>query len=173
MPERPPLHELSTQILDRNAVPSRPGLHEAQTQLKPLPDLHVQPTQILSLPTRPEPQMPERAPLSELQTKIIVREDYLREPQEDTRAPTLVPLDEDASNVTTGRAPERPRRDTIPTGAVIVSDDPAATHDDPRPAEEATTTDGPDAGDFADGEESTTGKTLPLSDEDLEPGTGH
>jgi serine/threonine-protein kinase len=147
LPERPPLSELSTQILDRNAPARQPGLHEAQTQLKPLPDLHVQPTQILKLPERP--------PLSSLQTKIIVREEDLREPQEDTRAPTLVPLDQDGSSVTTDRAPERPRRDTLPQGAV---------HEHahaPAPA-----------GDFDDGEEdSTTGNTLPLSDEDLEPGT--
>jgi eukaryotic-like serine/threonine-protein kinase len=151
MPERPPLHELSTQILDRNAPPAppaRPGLHEAQTELKPLPDLHVQPTQILSMP-------PERKPLSQLQTKIIVREEDLRPPGEDTRAPTLVPLDKDGSGLTTDRAPpppERVRRDTQPSAQVIVH-------------EEATRPE------FADGEESTTGTTLPLSDDDLEPGT--
>jgi serine/threonine-protein kinase len=186
MPERPPLHELSTQILDRNQV-VRPGLHEAETQLKPLADLHVQPTQILSMPARPpvarpaapEHEQPERAPLSELQTKIIVREEDLREPSEDTRAPTLVPLDEDASNVTTGRAPDRPRRDTLPSGAsVVVHVDPAAGGGDAAVNEEATTSGKQKAkvdesSDFEDGEESTTGNTLPLSDDDLEPGTDH
>ena len=142
MPERPPLHELSTQILDRGASrpPTPGGLHEAQTQLKPLPDLHVQPTQILNIG--------ERKPLGELQTKIIVREEDLREPAEDTQAPTLVPLDQDGSGATTDLAPERPRRDTQPS--VIVQNP-----------------------DFAHEEESTTGGTVPLSDEDLEPGTDH
>ncbi|MGZ3444023.1 MAG: serine/threonine protein kinase, partial [Polyangia bacterium] len=142
MPERPPLHELSTQILDRGASrpATPPGLHEAETQLKPLPDLHVQPTQILNVG--------ERKPLSELQTKIIVREDYLRAPDEDTQAPTLVPLDQDGTGATTERGAERPRRDTQPS--VIVQNP-----------------------DFAEGEESTTGTSVPLSDEDLEPGTDH
>jgi eukaryotic-like serine/threonine-protein kinase len=144
MPERPPLHELSTQILDRGAAPARPGLHEAPTELKALPDLHVQPTQILKVPR-------ERQPLSDLQTKIIVREEDLYPRDEDTQAPTLVPLDEDGSMVTTDRAPsQRIRRDTQPSARVVV---------DPHAAE------------FNDGEESTTGTTLPLDDDDLEPGT--
>ncbi|HWE30551.1 MAG TPA: serine/threonine-protein kinase, partial [Polyangia bacterium] len=115
LPERPPLHELSTQILDRGApvAPARPGLHEAATELKALPDLHVQPTQILNV-------TPERKPLSELQTKIIVREEDLRPPSEDTQAPTLVPLDRDGSGATTDRAPpERVRRDTQPSARVV------------------------------------------------------
>jgi serine/threonine-protein kinase len=144
MPERPPLHELSTQILDRGAPPARPGLHEAPTALKALPDLHVQPTQILTV-------SPERKPLSELQTKIIVRDEDLQPRDEDTQAPTLVPLDKDGSMVTTDRSPsERIRRDTQPSARVVV---------DPHAAE------------FNDGEESTTGTTLPLDDDDLEPGT--
>jgi eukaryotic-like serine/threonine-protein kinase len=153
MPERPPLSELSTQIIDRGLHPPLPDLHAQQTQIKalpdlhaqqthikPLPDLHVQPTKILHVGS-------ERPPLSELQTKIIVREEDLREPQEDTQAPTLVPLDQDGSIGTTERAP-RPRHDTHPS--VIVQNP-----------------------DFADGEEPTTGGTLPLDDDDLEPGTGH
>ena len=151
MPERPPLSELSTQILDRNgpSKASRPGLHEAQTELKALPDLHAQPTQILSLP-------PERQPLSQLQTKIIVRQEDLVPPDEDTQAPTLVPLDKDGSGLTTDRAPPAPRqrRDTQPSERVVVN-------------EEATRPE------FDDHEESTTGNTLPLSEEDLEPGTDH
>ena len=141
MPERPPLHELSTQILDRGAPArtDRPGLHEAETQLKALPDLHVQPTQIL--------RVDERRPLSELQTKIIVREEDLRE---DSRVPTLVPLDRDGSGATTERGRERPQRDTQPSMSVIVREEAA-------PAEPM-------------GEDSTTGNTLPLSDDDLEPG---
>jgi serine/threonine protein kinase len=141
MPERPPLHEQSTQILDRAR---HPGLHEAETQLKALPDLHVQPTQILNVGNRGAGD--ERKPLSELQTKIIVREDYLQGPDEDTQAPTLVPLDQDGSGTTVERGPERVRRDTQPS--VIVQNP-----------------------DFADGEESTTGASVPLSDDDLEPGT--
>jgi hypothetical protein len=102
----------------------------------------VQPTQILHVGER------ERQPLSELQTKIIVREDYLQGPDEDTQAPTLVPLDQDGTGATTERGPERPRRDTQPS--VIVQ----------KP-------------DFPDGEESTTGTSVQLRDEDLEPGTDH
>jgi serine/threonine-protein kinase len=113
-PERAPLSELSTRILDRGGGEhGRAGgdhgrgggehgrgggeLHEAPTQLKTLPDLHVQPTQILELP--------ERKPLAELETRILVREDA---------------------------APAEPI-----------------------------------------GDDSTTGATLPLSDDDLEPGTDH
>ncbi|HEX9101356.1 MAG TPA: protein kinase [Polyangia bacterium] len=156
LPERPPLSELSTQILDRSGAPRPPSaLHEAQTQIKALPDLHVQPTQILNVPQRPSPQHerpPEREPLSELQTKIIVREEDLAPPsQEDTQAPTLVPLDKDGSSVITERAPERPRRDTLPSTPAV--------REEAAPSE------------FVDGEESTTGNTLPLSDDDLEPST--
>ena len=94
---------------------------------------------------------PERKPLSELQTKIIVREEDLPPRDEDTQAPTIVPLDKDGSMGTTERAPsERMRRDTQPSARVVVD---------------------PHAADFDEGEESTTGTTLPLSDEDLEPGT--
>jgi serine/threonine-protein kinase len=156
--ELPSLHNLATQILDRAQV-LPPGLHEAPTQLKALPELHAQPTQILSVPAErpraPEPQpAAPREPLSELQTKIIVREEDLRPPSEDTQNPTLVPLDRDGSNETTGRAPERARRDTMPQTAVREE----AAREDSAPE------------DFVDGEESTTGNsTVPLSDEDLEP----
>jgi serine/threonine-protein kinase len=171
-PERPPLSELSTQILDRSmAPPARPGLHEAETQMKALPDLHAANTQILSLP--PERQLERqlvREPLSQQQTKIIVREEDLRPPSdEDTQAPTLVKLDEDptGAGTTTERAPERRRRDTLPSldDSVIVD-------------EEATRAggggdEGSGARTFDESEESTTGSTLPLSDDDLEPGTDH
>ena len=156
--ELPSLHNLATQILDRAQV-LPPGLHEAPTQLKSLPELHAQPTQILSVPAErpraPEPQpAAPREPLSELQTKINVREEDLRPPSEDTQNPTLVPLDRDGSKETTGRAPERARRDTMPQTAVREE----AAREDSAPE------------DFVDGEESTTGNsTVPLSDEDLEP----
>jgi serine/threonine-protein kinase len=138
-----PLHEQSTMI---KAAPL-PELHAQPTMIKQapareaLPDLHAQPTQILELPA-------ERKPLSELQTKIMPRPD-------DSRAPTLVPLDKDGTGATTDRAPaaERPRRDTQPS--VIVHEELAQARKD-----------------FADnGEDSTTGTSVPLSDDDLEPGT--
>ena len=81
-----------------------------------------------------------------------MREEDLRPHDEDTQAPTLVPLDKDGSMATTDRAPpsQRIRRDTQPSARVVVD---------------------PHAADFHDGEESTTGTTLPLGDDDLEPGT--
>ena len=92
-----------------------------------------------------------------------MREDYLQQPQEDTKAPTLVPLDEDASNVTTGRAPERPRRDTLPQGHEALDDPSTVAGGGGDPVT---------GGDFDENhEDSTTGSTLPLSDDDLEPGT--
>ena len=149
LPERPPLHQLSTQILDRNA------LYEAHTQLKSRPDLHVLSTQILN--------RGERKPLSELQTKILVREPerrprpesaarpaperYEQAPPGDARPPSLL-LDEDGTGATTNHAPERAGRN--PHQNVIVQDL-----------------------DGAGREESTTGTTLPIGDEDLEPGSDH
>ncbi len=161
-PERPPLSELSTQILDRSMAPSPPGLHEMKTQIKAMPDLHSQKTQILSL-------MPERPPLSDQQTKIIVREEDLRPPSEDTQAPTLVKLDEEptGAGTTTERAPERPRRDTLPS-----LDDSVIVDEEATRAGHGNSVGGGDRT-FDESEESTTGSTLPLSDEDLEPGTGH
>jgi eukaryotic-like serine/threonine-protein kinase len=128
-----PLHEQSTMIK------AMPDLHGQPTQIKPMSDLHAQPTQILELP-------PERQPLSELQTKILPRPD-------DSRAPTLVPLDKDGTGATTDRSPppERQRRDTQPS--VIV-------HEELAEAQRS----------FSDADESTS-TSVPLTDDDLEPGT--
>jgi serine/threonine protein kinase len=185
-PPRPPLSELSTQILDRGAMaappPERPGLHELQTQIKALPDLHSQNTQILSLPRGGGDQrQPERKPLSDLQTKIIVREEDLLPPgQEDTQAPTMLKLeklDEEATGPgakTIERASERPRRDTLPSLDDSVIVDAEATregHGGVRGHGARGGGAGSSGGGFDESEESTTGATLPLSDEDLEPGT--
>jgi hypothetical protein len=63
---------------------------------------------------------------------------------------------------------ERPRRDTLPSldGSVIVDEDATRAGGGARKK-------GAGAESFEESEESTTGATLPLSDEDLEPGTGH
>jgi eukaryotic-like serine/threonine-protein kinase len=135
LPKRPPLPELSTQILDRN----RPGLHELHdlpTGPKSLPDLHALETQILNAPAQKE--LP---PLHSLETKIIVRD-------VDTQAPTLVPLEKDASGATTEPTPEGAKHDTNPS--VIVAEEGAPTE-------------------FVEGEDSIT--SVPLRDDDLEPGT--
>ena len=146
-PERPPLSELSTQILDRAAMatppPERPGLHELQTQIKALPDLHAQKTQILSLPRGGRRPAAERKPLSDLQTKIIVREEDLMPPrQEDTQAPTMLKLELRARRGgDRRRAPrrpsapaERPRRDTLPSLDDSVIVDGEATREATAPA---------------------------------------
>jgi hypothetical protein len=179
-PEKPPLAEMSTQILDR----SQPGLHELPTGPKDLPDLHAQNTQILMKPPeRPRPPTPKPAPelpeLHGLETKIIVRD-------VDTRAPTtvgdlsgmiddgpLVQLDDDLIGATTERAPERPRRDTMPTpqlqvdaageGALETTVDGVSDQGLTGPRQENA------PGGFVEGEESTT--SVPLTDEDLEEGT--
>jgi serine/threonine-protein kinase len=162
-PERAPLAELSTQILDRA---KNPGLHQQATFLKPLPELHALQTHILNIPERTPTPAPSAArpaelpPLHSLETKILVRD-------VDTRAPTtvgkpgpddsgagtierdplvrlddpLVRLDEDSTGGTTDRAPDRPARDTQPVPKV-----------EPDPAEESIT-------------------TVPLKDGDLEPGS--
>jgi serine/threonine-protein kinase len=182
-PARPPLSELSTQILDRGAMatppPERPGLHELQTQIKALPDLHSQNTQILSLPRGGGDDRQERKPLSDLQTKIIVREEDLMPPgQEDTQAPTMLKLDkldEEATGPgakTLERAPERPRRDTLPSLDDNVIVDGEATREGHGAGRgHGARGGGSGGGGFDESEESTTGATLPLSDEDLEPGT--
>jgi hypothetical protein len=179
-PEKPPLAEQSTQILDRG----QPGLHELPTGPKDLPDLHAQNTQILMKPERPRPptpkpmpkpapELPELPELHGLETKIIVRD-------VDTRAPTtvgdlsgviddgpLVQLDDDLIGATTERAPERPRRDTLPTPQVDVPLDTTVGGASERKLTGPRQENAP--GTFVEGEESTT--SVPLSDEDLEEGT--
>jgi eukaryotic-like serine/threonine-protein kinase len=157
--DRPPLAELSTQILDR----SRPGLHEQSTMLKAMPDLHAQPTQLIHLDDKkPLP------PLHSLETKILVRD-------VDTRAPTMTagPLI-GVDGISDIETEPKPRVTEI--SDVDTKPKPRVTFDAPEtkadPAVERKRRDTLPTFDESDEEESSV-TSVPLKDDDLEPGTGH
>jgi hypothetical protein len=167
----PDLHAEPTRILTRNAHPPQPllpplgepapqikqppqSLHELPTQPKSLPELHELETQIKLRPGA-SPELPELPPLAALETQILTRN------QVDTRAGTI------------SRDGDIPAPETEPQPLVELDEDELGMGDATAKDGGPTAVEGTGSRlrhDTAPQDAVEDSGTVPLADEDLEPG---